>query len=59
MWVKEQSSIVMIYPAHAGINRMTVPVVRETLYLPRTRGDKPYAARSLAASQVSTPHTRG
>ena len=49
----------VIYPAHAGINRMTVPVVRETLYLPRTRGDKPYAARSLAASQVSTPHMRG
>ena len=49
----------VIYPAHAGINRMTVPVVRETLYLPRTRGDKPESVLAVFFPSSSTPHTRG
>ena len=49
----------LIYPAHAGINRLEPDIVRVGMYLPRTRGDKPATKDFTYSEAESTPHTRG
>ena len=49
----------LIYPAHAGINRLEPDIVRVGMYLPRTRRDKPKAFRLNCKTKANLPRTRG
>ena len=46
-------------PAHAGIGRDCICSAMTATGLPRTRGDRPLAARSRELADMAPPHTRG
>ena len=49
----------LAFPAHAGIDQHRHRDHRAVLRLPRTRGDRPVAARIRPPSAEPSPHTRG
>ena len=49
----------ILYPAHAGVNRLAELPIRANVALPRTRGGEPPHRDFLHEGATSTPHTRG
>ena len=47
------------FPAHAGMDRLAVPLRGASGGLPRTRGDGPNSRRTPPSPNSASPHTRG
>ena len=48
-----------MFPAHAGMNRVSPYGKHGTFYVPRTRGDEPAAVIGGSSGVLCSPHTRG
>jgi len=48
-----------VFPAHAGMNRVTGKAQFWIESVPRTRGDEPKLARLVKRFGSCSPHTRG
>ena len=53
------ASVVIVYPACAGIHLLACIEEPWALGLPRMRGDPPYPAVNMEYNHKSTPHARG
>ena len=49
----------MLFPAHAGMNRLAYEAVEAEKPVPRTRGDEPLRTVSVLPVAFCSPHTRG
>ena len=49
----------LVYPACAGIDRLSPPPDTRSMGLPRMRGDRPIVALVQLATTTFTPHARG
>ena len=48
-----------MFPAHAGMNRISAGRWLRRGYVPRTRGDEPEAFDRTLSRRLCSPHTRG
>ena len=48
-----------VFPAHAGMNRMSWVFMPAPSCVPRTRGDEPVLLDALKGVVMCSPHTRG
>ena len=48
-----------MFPAHAGMSRVTRQVTEYDSNVPRTRGDEPTKTRMIYTGGQCSPHTRG
>ena len=49
----------VVFPAHAGMNRLAVPSITLCHSVPRTRGDEPTLTLNYYFGIECSPHTRG
>ena len=50
---------VLVFPAHAGMNRQTCDLSFLPASVPRTRGDEPTLQELVLEQMKCSPHTRG
>ena len=48
-----------LFPAHAGMNRLTLSTMATAFTVPRTRGDEPVLDPKTGGRKDCSPHTRG
>jgi len=49
----------VLFPAHAGMNRVGLVMLATSITVPRTRGDEPFTFSENTIQEICSPHTRG
>ena len=59
MTVDDQMVEMVVFPAHAGMNRVSRNIQDAYEGVPRTRGDEPVTLYPSVRQFLCSPHTRG
>ena len=57
--IEKGSNVGKLFPAHAGMDRLSFVLFSRCAAVPRTRGDGPISAAAMAPMKACSPHTRG